>query len=165
MEEGINFVKSIKVLNSATGDDHTSKLRCLKGWCNVLRAILGLWEKLKTQHEISFLVTHQLNLKVFGSIRQQGGNSDNPTPPIQFKSAYHKLFHTNLLTVSSANCEHDENEPLPQLSDIQELPEIPQEGSGPLKTVSTDYSSEQIENRVFKDNAMAYIAGYILRKL
>lgn len=66
--------------------------------------------------------------------------------------------------MSSANCEHDENEPLAQLSDIQELPEIPQESSGPLKTVSTDYSSEQIENRVFKDNAMAYVAGYILRK-
>ena len=48
-----------------------------------LRAILGLWEKLKTKHEISFLVTRQLNLdpleNFYGSIRQQGGNSDNPT--------------------------------------------------------------------------------------
>ena len=167
MQEGFNFGKSIKVLNSSTGDDHTSKLRCLKGWCITLRAISGIWEKLKTEHEISFLVTRQLNQdpleNFFGSIRQQGGNSDNPTP-IQFKSAYRKLFHTNLLTVSSANCEHDENEPLAQLSDIQELPEIPREGPGPLKIVSTDYSSEHIENRVFKDNAMAYVAGYLLRK-
>ena len=66
--------------------------------------------------------------------------------------------------MSSAYCEHDENEPLAQLSDIQELPEIPQEGPSPLKIVSIDYSSEQIENRVFKDNAMAYVAGYVLRK-
>eukprot|EP00795_Rhopilema_esculentum_P009851 gene9851-18433_t len=35
----------------------------------------------------------------FGVVRQQGGNSDNPTP-----------VHTNHLQVASGNCEIDDNE-------------------------------------------------------
>ena len=125
-----------------------------------------MWHKLNEEHDVTYLVTRQLNQdpleNFFGSIRQQGGNSDNPTPN-QFKGAYRKLFHTNPLTVSAANCEQDENELLAQLSDIRELPEVPVVEK-PLKIVSTDYSNEQVENRVFKDNAMAYVAGYLLRK-
>ena len=166
MEDGIRFVQLIKVVNGATGEDHENKLRCLKGWCITSKAVSNLWHKLNEEHDVTFLVTRQLNQdpleNFFGSIRQQGGNSDNPTPN-QFKSAYPKLFHTNLLTVSAASCEQDENELLAQLSDIRELPEVPVLEK-PLKIASTDYSNEQVENRVFKDNAMAYVAGYLLRK-
>eukprot|EP00795_Rhopilema_esculentum_P004032 gene4032-20207_t len=92
----------------------------------------------------------------------QEGNSDNPTSN-QFKSAYRKLLHANLLTVSAANCEQDENELLAQLSYIRELPEVPVVEKL-LKIISIDYSNEQVENKVFKDNAMAYVAGYLLCK-
>eukprot|EP00795_Rhopilema_esculentum_P005720 gene5720-10973_t len=35
---------------------------------------------------------------------------------------------------------------------------------GPLKRVTSDYSSEHIHKRIFKDNAMAYVAGCLLKK-
>ena len=42
----------------------------------------------------------------FGSIRQQWGNSDNPTP-LQFTRAFRKLFHDYSLVLSSGNCTED----------------------------------------------------------
>lgn len=167
MRESIDFIKSIKVINTATGEDHTRQLKCLKGWCITLKAIIDMWHYLKAQFQISFLITRQLNQdplkKFFGAIRQQGGNADNPTP-IQFKRAYHKLFHTNLLNISSTNCEVDGNEPLAQLSDIQALPETSFTEARPLNIISMDYKGVLSENRIFKNNAMAYVSGYLLRK-
>ena len=79
-----------------------------------MKANLLVWEMLCEEGTASFLVTRQMNQdpleNFFGAIRQQGGNSDNPTP-IQFKSAYKKLFHANILTVSSGNCEEDVDNP------------------------------------------------------
>ena len=167
IEKALEFIKSIKVINSVTGEDRTNYLKCLKGWCITLKAISDLWLKLNNNLNVKFLVTRQLNQdpleNFFGSIRQQGGNSDNPTA-IQFKRAYRKLFHTNLLSVSTANCEDDANVPLTRLTDIQNIPDFPSLDVGPLRMVSSDYSTEHIDKMIFKENAMTYVAGYLLRK-
>ena len=76
-----------------------------------ITALVSIWEKMYQECIASFLVTRQLNQdpweNFLGSIRQQGGNSDSPTP-IQFIRAYRKLFHVDLLTVAG-NCELDDN--------------------------------------------------------
>ena len=48
-------------------------------------------------------VKHRSDANFFGSIRQQGGNSDNPTP-IQFTRAFRKLFFSSFLNSSTGNC-------------------------------------------------------------
>ena len=148
MEEGVRFVKSMRVVNGAIGEDSMHYLKCLKGWCILLNAILELWSRLHGYFSISFLVTRQLNQdpleNFFGSIRQQGGNSDNPTP-IQFKRAYRKLFHTNLLRIASANCEVDENKLLTELADIQNIPDLAPVDVGPLKIVTSAVSILRVE--------------------
>eukprot|EP00795_Rhopilema_esculentum_P003910 gene3910-15230_t len=103
-----------------------------------------LWSRLHGDLNIRVLVTRQLNQdpleNFFGSIRQQRENSDNPTP-IQFKRAYRKLFHTNLLSVASANCEVAENKLLTELADIQNIPDLAPVDVGSLKIVTSYYSS------------------------
>eukprot|EP00795_Rhopilema_esculentum_P005659 gene5659-10894_t len=167
MKKVANFIASLKVIHADTDEDRTNDLKCLKGWCRTLQAIPELWSRINRDFDSTFFVTRQLNqdpLENFcGSIRQQGGNSDNLTP-VQFKRAYRKLFHTNLPSVSSTNCEIDENVLLTQLTDIQNLPKMAPVEVGPLKKVTSDYSSEHIHKIIFKDNAMAYVAGYLLRK-
>ena len=78
------------MIDSGTGEDRTSQLKCLKGWCITLKSIYDLWHKLQREHQISFLCTRQLNQdpleNFFGFIKQQVGNSDNPTP-VQFRRA------------------------------------------------------------------------------
>ena len=46
MAEGVRFIKSIRVVNGATGEGHTHYLKCLKGWCISLNAISRLWSRL-----------------------------------------------------------------------------------------------------------------------
>ena len=170
LRNGITFFQSIKVVNPSTGEDRTGLLKCLKGWCLTLSAILSLWQTLYSEGVASFIVTRQLNQdpleNFFGSIHQHGGNSDNPTP-MQFKRAYRKLFHSNLLTVISGNCEADNNETLLHLSNLENT-NIPSFATGsikkPLTITSTDYASEDMQLRIVRENAIAYVAGYLLRK-
>ena len=83
---------------------------------------------------------------------------------IQAHILFSALFHTNLLNVSTTNCEDDAKVPLTRLTDIQNLPDFPPLDVGPLELVISDYSSEHIDKRIFKENTMAYVAGYLLQK-
>ena len=157
-------------MNPITAEDRTGLLKCVKGWCLPLNAILSLWQTLYSEGVASLIVTRQLNQypleNFFGSIPQQGGNSDNPTP-IQFKRAYQKLFHSNLLTVTSEKCEADNNKTLLHLSNLENT-NIPSFATGsikkPLTSTSTDYASEDMQLMIVRENAIAYVAGYLLRK-
>eukprot|EP00112_Aurelia_sp_Birch-Aquarium-sp1_P011589 Seg2434.2 transcript_id=Seg2434.2/GoldUCD/mRNA.D3Y31 product="Transposable element P transposase" protein_id=Seg2434.2/GoldUCD/D3Y31 len=117
--EGIEFFKSVQAISHGTEQSRTASIKCYKGWQISLKAILLVWEKLCEEDAASFLVTRQMNQdpleNFFGAIRQQGGNSGNPIP-VQFKSAYKKLFPANVLTVSSGNCGEDMDNSLTKLS-------------------------------------------------
>ena len=101
MKEAIGFIKGLKVFDGNA--KVTGHIKCLKGWVMTLNAILLIWEHLKKTRDFKFLLTRQLNTdpieNFFGTIRQQRGNSDNPTPS-QFTSAFRKLFFSSFLTLS-----------------------------------------------------------------
>ena len=84
LERMLKFIKSIKVIDPSNQEDVTNKLRCLKGLQMTINGILALWSDLQKTHSRQFLMTRQLNQdpmeNFFGLVRQQGGNSDNPTP-------------------------------------------------------------------------------------
>jgi hypothetical protein len=93
LKESITFIKNLKVFQ---GDkDVTGRIKCLHGWLVTINALILIWNKLKSNHQFKFLFTRRLNTdpleNFFGTIRQQGGNSDNPTP-VQFTRAFRKLF-------------------------------------------------------------------------
>jgi hypothetical protein len=81
LTEMLTFIKSIKVLNRSNREDVTTNLKCLDYLCMTINGILSLWTVL---HNESLKFRARLNQdpleNFFGSIRQQGGNSDNPTP-------------------------------------------------------------------------------------
>eukprot|EP00794_Sanderia_malayensis_P008345 gene8345-9246_t len=169
LENVLSFIQSIKVINPANNEDRISQLKCLDGWCITIKSILSLWEKLNTERGISYLLTRQLNQdpleNFFGCIRQQGGCSDNPTP-VQFIQAYRKLFHTNLLSVVSGNCEQDKDVLMVTLQGLGQRKNIFETvvPTKPIQIISTDYASEGIQRRLVQSNAVAYMAGYLLRK-
>ena len=169
MESGVDLFQSLKVVHKATGQDKTSNFKCLKGWVITLKSIISLLHRLYNDGIVSFLITRRLNQdpleNPFGSIRQQGGNSDNPTP-IQFKRAYKKLFHTNLLQVDTGNCEIDMDQPLLQLGNLQHIaaPVLTNAPRIPLKIITTEYANMDVQAKIIKDNATVYVAGFLLRK-
>ena len=168
MKDGIKLFNSLKVVNKATKEDKTNNLKCIDGWINSLKSMISIWKTLYEDGTVSYLVTRQLNQdpleNFFGSIRQQGGNSDNPTP-IQFKRAYRKLFHTNLLRISTGNCEEDTDQPLTKLSSLQEIQPLNiTKNNSPLNIISSDYAKKDVESKLVKENALSYVAGYLLKR-
>ena len=150
----------------------TSRIKCLKGWMVTINAILLIWEHLKTNHEFKFLLTRRLNTdpleNFFGSIRQQGGNSDNPTP-VQFTRAFRKLFFSSFLNTSSGNCAEDFDDLLGQCTEKPNVPIVVATPSQPqmpqtLDIGPTDYRELNVSSNLMRANAIAYVSGYLLQK-
>ena len=134
-----------------------------------MNAILLVWNYLKSNHEFQFLFTTRLNTDAlenfFGTIRQQGGISDNPTP-VQFSRAFRKLFFSSCLTSLAGNCVQDMDELLAQLGrtsnskplvNVLSQPQTPEIGP-------TDYRETNVSSNIFKENAIAYVSGYLFYK-
>ena len=173
LKEMIEFIQSIKVINPATQEDVTNNLKCLHSFCITINGVQSLWEMLRPEN-FQFLLTRRLNQdpleNFFGSIRQQGGNADNPTP-LQFTRTFKKLFYDNfLITISTGNCTADFDSILAgstcqpkskKTSSSKKILEPPDQGS--IEVDVTDFKTCLEENAIGM-NAIAYIAGYLLKK-
>lgn len=106
--EAIDFMKILKVFHGNT--DATGRIKCMKGWVITINAIILIWKQLQQNHNFKSLFTHRLNTdpleNFFGTIRQQGGNSDNPTAT-QFIRVFRKLLFSSLFTSDTGNCAED----------------------------------------------------------
>ncbi len=105
----------------------------------------------------------------FGSIRQQGGNANNPTP-IQFRQAFRKLFYKHFLEQSSGNCAEDVDEILMQLHPPPKNKSLdenqPPAQDQPFVVDESDYRDLAIDPDESNSgaNAIIYVAGYIITK-
>lgn len=101
------------------------RTKCLKGKLVTLNAILQIWDHIKTEHHFKFLLIRRSNTDLlenfFGAIRQQGGNSDNPTA-VQLKRAFRKLFFNSYLQSSAGSSDQDFNTLLGLFSKMNERP-------------------------------------------
>ncbi len=120
-------------------------------------------------HDFKFLLTRRLNTdpieNLFGAIRQQGGNSDNPTT-VQFCRSFRKLFFSSFLDSSTGNCDRDLDTLLAEFSnDKPNTPVLvsPREQPNTLDIGATDYSDKNVGDGI-KANATCYVAGYLLMK-
>ena len=175
LERMLKFIKSIKVIDPSSQEDVTNKLRCLKGLQMTINGILALWSDLQKTHSRQFLMTRRLNQdpleNFFGLIRQQGGNSDNPTP-FQFTKAFRKLFFDNYLSpLPSFNCSTDSDTFLVTTKDQSSLSALsnpsPCTRKNTKKGPAIDakyYKNEEVEKNLVSMNAITYVAGYLLRK-
>jgi hypothetical protein len=168
IKDSIKFIRSLEVLDGV--NIVTGRIKCLQGWLVTLNAILQIWEHLKTMHDFKFLLTRRLNRdpieNLFGAIRQQGGNSDNPTP-VQFTRAFRKLFFSSFLESSTGNCDQDLDTLLAQFSkDKSNMPVLvsPKEQPNTLDIGATDYSDKNVGDGLIEANATCYVAGYLLMK-
>ena len=168
LEEMLQLIPTIKVINKESKKDVTGTLKCLNALQVTISGIIQLWNNL---HEASlfFLCTRRLNQdpleNFFGAIRQQGGNSENPTP-IQFCRAYRKLFYKTLLQQSSGNCTED-------LDDILVSPKAGSNRKATSESISdvepfvmeeSDFRELNIADNPVGGNAITYVAGYLITK-
>ena len=149
--------------------DVTGRIKCLNGLLVSLNAILLIWEDLKQNHNFKFLFTRRLNTDpletFFGTIRQQGGNFYNSSPT-QFTRAFRKLLFSSLLNSSTGNCAEDLDSLLSQFSSNSNNAVLVHPPSQPqtLNIGGTDYRELDVSSSIVKENAVAYVAGYLLKK-
>lgn len=167
-EQAISFIESLKIFQ---GDEEvTGRIKCLNGWLVTINSICQIWDHLHQNHGFKFLLTRRLNTdpleNFFGTIRQQGGNSDNPTS-IQFTRAFRKLFFSSFLNSSRGNCNDDFDDLLAQFSKADtNIPVLvaPPRSQQSDDIDTTDYKEKEVSDNLLKDNPIAYVAGYLLRK-
>ena len=99
----------------------------------------------------------------FGTVRQQGGNSDNPTPG-QFRTAFKKLFYDNFLVSSAGNCNADFNSMLVGAPSQNVLSSLSKTVPKAVEIDVNDYRSSSVQDSLIGTNAVAYVAGYLLKK-
>ena len=101
----------------------------------------------------------------FGTIRQQGEYCDTPSPT-QFTRAFRKLLFSSLLNSSTGNCAEDLDSLLSQLSSNSNNAVLVHPPSQPqtLNISGTDYRELDISSSIVKENAVAYVSGYLLKK-
>ena len=167
MTEMCSFVSSIKVINPTTKKDVTSTLKCLKALKLTMNGTISLWNELRSQSSIKCLYTRRLNQDAlenfFGSIRQQGGNADNPTP-IQFCRAFRKLFYDNVLLQTKGNCTEDLDAVLVGTNYNKNPTAFEECQSEPFQVDESDYRLISLEENLIGMNAITYVAGYLLKK-
>lgn len=167
LKEMYNFIAKLKVFDGNV--DVTGRIRCLKGWLVSINAITLIWNHLQEKHAFKFLLTRRLNTdpleNFFDSIRQQGGNSDSPTP-IQFTRAFRKLFFSSFLNSSTGNCAEDFDTLLAEFSKKSNVPPLvaPQPACNTVMIETTDYRQNDFGNSLLKQNPVAYVAGYLRNK-
>ena len=172
MKEKLEFVKKIRVIDPAKNKDVTASLKCLVALQITLSSVMELWKTI--QGEVKFLCTRRLNQdpleNFFGSIRQQGGNCDNPTP-LQFTQAFRKLFFNNyLLPMGTGNCTPDLDTILVNSKAIKNTKIDSEEKDNTVQPMlfaeitDVDYNSATIEENLVSKNAITYVCGYLLKK-
>ena len=167
LKETISFITSLRVHDGVK--DVTSRVKCLKEWLVTLNAILSIWEDVKQNHNFKFLFTRRLNTdpleNFFGTIRQQGVNCDNPSPT-QFTRAFRKLLLSSLLNSSTGNCAEDLDSLLSQFSSNSNNAVLVHPPTQPqtLNIGATDYREQDVSSSIVQENAVTYVAGYLLKK-
>ena len=151
-EEAESFLKSVKIFKR--DEEVIGKIKCVKGWLITIKAFRPIWDHFHQNHGFKFLLTRRLNTdpleNFFGAIRQQGGNSDNPT------RTFRKLvFFSSFSNSSRGNCDDDFNDLLAQFSKA--------DSSVPFLVASTghqidddidttDYKEKKVSVNLLKDN-------------
>jgi len=173
MKEMSSFVKNIKVIDPSNGKDVTNSLKCLDALQATLNGTVLLWKSLQDE-SVTSLCTKRLNQDPlenhFGEIRQQGGNSDAPTP-IQFARSFRTVFYQTYLSPSNGNCAQDFDSILATVgtnyqnfvddsADIIEGDETPEFSN----IIEGDYQQLLEEKNIINKNAITYVTGYLAKK-
>ena len=177
LKEMLDYMKRLKTLGK-------KKPACFEGWRLSINAVMSLWNHLQSQHEFKFLLTNRLNQdcleNLFCIIRAKGAQRDNPDAA-QFRAAFRQVMVDMVMVPSKqANCEGDVDEFLCSLEEMKKSAPAPSQLQPPTPSVmdTLPFSvrsilsvcsflnhAEQEELTKQESNILAYIAGYIVRKI
>ena len=182
------FLEEARMYIQAIRPHNTQKLPCLEGWLMNINALKLVFER----NSSPLLLTSRCNQdcieNLFFQIRSKGGSRNNPNAT-QFRAAIRDVM-VGMLTAQSegTNCKVDVDNFLLSLQDFSgstvetsHSPVPPTQPSQPrtpalhctitdehnysMSLIDTEEEDVEIQRAVQHSNVLAYIAGYILRKI
>lgn len=162
-------IQKWKIIDSKTGQPHLN-FKFLEGWLVSIRAIMHLWRDLKAKG-LKFLSLRNLNQdpleNFFGQIRQHGICNTNPTCH-QFVAALKTVVVNNFGAPLSRgnNCEEDYCKSLGDFSSfLQNYSRVENDLNNSDKDIGLDIDLNVDDDFDENNQATAYVAGYILKKI
>lgn len=165
LEEIIYFLKCIKVIDN---NGTYVKVKCFQCWQITIKGIIKLWKKLKS-YNFSYLRTRRINQdcieNFFDSIRQQSGNSLNPTA-IQFARAFKKLFSISFLKhPDTQNCAPDQDDMLNLIETLSSISSTVSEFAPSSTCTMLDIPNhDHYTMNLPKENAFRYVCRYLIKR-
>ena len=143
-----------------------------------------IWDDISNNYAVKFLLTNRFNQdcleNLFSIIRAKGAQRDNPDAA-QFRAAFRQVMVDMVMVPSKqANCEEDVDKFLCSLEQMKKAPHTPSPVQSPEQTIMDTLpfsvrsimsvctiltATEQEELSSSECNILAYIGGYITRKL
>jgi hypothetical protein len=159
------FLNNVKVF-SKKNIDVTNRIKCIRGWKISIKAVIHLWYQCLKPCGFEFLLTRRLCQDAlenfFGSVRQQAGNSINPTP-IQFQRAFRKLFNLKLFcSTGSENCAQDLEKILNV--EINKVNRYNDATAGDTSSNIVEIKDCDYQLHAVEQNSIRYTCGYLIRK-
>ena len=153
---------------------------CINGWQLSIQALLMIWDVLHKDYNLTFLLTSRLNQdpleNFFSIIRRKGIQRVNPDAA-QFRAAFRQcMVDSVMMPGKNANCEEDVDKFLLTLKNVDTVAPTP---PTPIQPPSTMNNLPEAVKSVLavcalppddgltyqETNILAYIGGYIVRKL
>ncbi|GFS27409.1 transposable element P transposase [Elysia marginata] len=170
----------LKSLHYGTDDSRkpAESLPCIRGWLQTIEALLLLIKNTLTdESNTKYLLSNRLNQdcieNLFAIIRSKGGHRNNPDPQ-EFRFALRQVMVDKVLSsIRGTNCKEDLDTFLinftshSQVSTQPQLfhpPSVNSQQTQEVQVVNLVKSAKP-EDIVQLENVVAYIGGYICRKL
>lgn len=145
------------------------------GFLVAIESFKGLYQdNVVEKKDLDYIFTYKFSQDhietFFSAVRARGGFNDNPSP-LQFRDAYRKLIMNKGVKVSNGNCKLEEIICVETFNDLDESVTsthfVDDEGENALN--DNDMSELELctnfECSEYKSNVLAYIAGFIKKKL
>lgn len=170
LQEGLELFSDIRVMDKSK---ERNNIYCLEGFRWTITGVLQLWEDAVAEGML-YLFTSRLNQdpleNFFSVVRSRGGY--NPYPKVKgLRIGIQQNMHIRLQATAGANCECDNDEPLPLVDDTsvsqsQVEPVVDEVEEADLRTSPTaEFISDGVTvnqtNPTVEECTITYVAGYL----
>ena len=171
----VQFLRETKLWFQGLKPASCEALPCLEGWMQSIEALLLLWEDLKHDFDLNFLMTRRLNQdgleNFFSVIRGKGGHRFNPNAT-QFRAAYRAATVDKLFALSKkSNCIDDMEDVILKVCELQIRPQENLEKLSPNMDAAVTFDPQDLAvpctatiAPCTETAALVYVCGYLVRR-
>ena len=151
----------------------STRIQCVKGWVLSMSATIALWDDLRKNYNVKYLLTSRLNQdpieNLFAVVRQKGGCNDTPQCD-QFRHCLKAATIDTIMKPRGSNCESDIDEILSEYITLtnsvnkRTSSHVPDEDIPEPSVCSTTSMPIPRGRSLPEENILVYVCGWLAYK-